>query len=111
MPLYPDPDRPGWLTLTDSGGARVGRFLRAERDGRAMADLFEPAVSPETAVPAILADLRGWRIGADAALGEALIAAGARPIRHAHVYTHDLKAMPGAGEGEPLGEHTIDDLV
>jgi GNAT superfamily N-acetyltransferase len=111
MPLRPDPDRPGWLTLTDAHGAEVGTFLRGERDGRPLADLFERDTTPEDAVPAILAELRGWRIAADEALGEALIAAGARPVRHAHVYTHHLQSVPGPGEGEPLGAHTVDDLV
>jgi GNAT superfamily N-acetyltransferase len=111
MPLQPDPARPGWLTLTDARGVRIGRFARTERDGRPMADLFERAAAPAAAVPAILAQLPGWRIAADEALGEALIAAGARPVRHAHVYTHDLQAIPGPGEGEPLGDHTIDELV
>jgi GNAT superfamily N-acetyltransferase len=50
-------------------------------------------------------------VAGDAALGTALIAAGARPIRHAHVYTHDLRDLPGAGEGEPLGDRTADDLA
>jgi GNAT superfamily N-acetyltransferase len=111
MPLRPDPARPGWLTLTDDRGALVGRFLRGERDGRPLADLFEYATTPAAAVPAIVAELRGWRVAGDAALGTALIAAGARPVRHAHVYTHDLKAIPSPGEGEPLGDRTIEDLV
>jgi GNAT superfamily N-acetyltransferase len=111
MPLHPDPERPGWLTLTDDEGAAVGRFVRGERDGRPMADLFERETTPEGAVPPILLELRGWRIGADEALGEALIAAGGRPARHAHVYSHDLRRLPGPGEGEPLGDRTIDDLV
>ncbi len=111
MPLRPDPARPDWSTLVDDRGTLVGSFLRTERDGRPMADLFERAVAPEAAVPAILADLRGWRIGADADLGEALIAAGARPVRHAHVYTHALRDLPGRGAGEPLGDRTIDDLA
>jgi hypothetical protein len=111
MPLQPDPARPGWLTLTDDRGALVGRFLRGERDGRPLADLFEHVTAPAAAVPAILAELRGWRVAGDAALGAALVAAGARPVRHAHVYTHDLKAIPSPGEGEPLGDRTIDELV
>jgi hypothetical protein len=111
MPLQRDPARPGWLTLTDDRGALVGRFVRGERDGRPLADLFERATSPVAAVPAILAELRGWRVAGDADLGVALIAAGARPVRHAHVYTHDLKAIPGPGEGEPLGDHTVDELA
>jgi hypothetical protein len=111
MPLRPDPERPGWLTLTDDRGTPVGRFLRGERDGRPLADLFERFSTPDATVPAIVKELPGWRVAADEALGEALIAAGARPFRHAHVYSHDLRRLPGPGEGEPLGDHTLDDLA
>jgi GNAT superfamily N-acetyltransferase len=77
----------------------VGRFLLDERDGRPLADLFELAVAPEAATPAITEELRGWRIAGDEALGRALIAAGGVPRRHAHVYTHDLRSLPPAPEG------------
>jgi GNAT superfamily N-acetyltransferase len=99
MPLRPDPARPGWLTLLDDRGRPVGSFLRAERDGRPLADLFEAAIAPDEAVPAILAELRGWRIAADEPLAHALVAAGGKPGRHAHVYTHDLRELPPAPEG------------
>jgi GNAT superfamily N-acetyltransferase len=111
MPLQPDPARPGWLTLTDERGAPVGRFLRGERDGRPLADLFETLAEPAAVVAAARRDLRGWRVAGDAALGAALVAAGARPIRHAHVYTHDLRRLPDPGAGEPLGDRTIEDLA
>ena len=44
----------------------------------------------ERALPAILAELRGWRIAGDEVLGRALVAAGGIQARHAHVYSHDL---------------------
>jgi GNAT superfamily N-acetyltransferase len=99
------------LTPPDARGALVGRCGRDERDGRPLADLFERAAPPAAAAAAILAELRGWRVAGDEALGEALIAAGARPARHAHVYTHDLRELPGPGAGEPLGDRAIDDLI
>jgi hypothetical protein len=81
MPLRPDPARPGWLTLLDGRGRPVGSFLRAERDGRPLADLFEAAIAPDEAVPAILAELRGWRVAADEPLARALVAAEHRHPR------------------------------
>jgi GNAT superfamily N-acetyltransferase len=99
MPLQPDPARPDWLTLVDHRGRRVGTFLRAERDGRPMADLFELSTPLDAAVPAILRELGGWRIAGDEALGRALVAAGGVPRRHAHVYTHDLRDLPPAPVG------------
>lgn len=99
MPLRPHPARPGWLTLLDDRGRPVGTFLRAERDGRPLADLFETATTPDQAVPAILGELRGWRIAAEEPLARALVAAGGTPGRHAHVYTHDLRELPPEPEG------------
>src|SRR4051794_35682128 len=111
MPLLPDPARRDHRLLTDADGRTIGAFVPSERDGRPLADLFERAVAPEAAVPAILAELPGWRIAGDEALGEALIRAGARHVRHAHVYTHDLTVLPGPGDGEPLGDRTIAELA
>src|SRR5690242_4643374 len=99
MPLRPEPGRPGWLTLLDEDRRPVGTFLRAERDGRPLADLFEVATTLDAAVPAILRELAGWRIAGDEALGHALVAAGGVLRRHAHVYTHDLRDLPAAPEG------------
>ena len=113
MPLRPDPARPGWLTLLDGRGRPVGTFLRAERDGRPLADLFETAMAPADAAPAIMDELRGWRIAADEPLARALVAAGGRPGRHAHVYTHDLRALPPAPEGFRLAplDHSPEELA
>jgi len=113
MPLRPDPARPGWLTLLDARGRPIGSFLRAERDGRPLADLFEAAMAPADAVPAILDELRGWRIAADEPLARALVAAGGIPGRHAHVYTHDLRALPPVPTGFRLValDHSPEELA
>ena len=34
------------------------------------------------------------RVAGSEALGRALVAAGAAPARHAHVYSHDLRERP-----------------
>ncbi len=81
--------------LSDDDGP-VGRYDRDERDGRVYADLFdrEPGVSAARAARAALAPLRGWRIAGDTELGRQLVAAGGRPVRHAHLMTHDLAVRP-----------------
>jgi len=86
---------PPALTLTDADGP-IGTYDRGERDGRLSADLFtrEPGVSAERAARAVLDQLSGWRIAGDEALGRALIAAGGRPLRHAHLMSNDMTARP-----------------
>jgi GNAT superfamily N-acetyltransferase len=113
MPLRPDPDRPGWLTLLDADRRPVAAFLRAERDGRPLADLFELATPVDAAVPAILRELGGWRIAGDEDLGRALVAAGGVLRRHAHVYTHDLRELPPAPAGFRLAplDHPAEELA
>lgn len=94
MSVVAVPDRPGWHRLTDADGIPLARFERVEREGRVVADWFELEVPIERAVPVILAELRGMRIAGPEAPGRALIAHGARPARHAHVYRHHLEARP-----------------
>jgi GNAT superfamily N-acetyltransferase len=96
MPLRPDPGRPDWRRLADADGAEVGTFLYVEREGRLVADLFEPApgVPLSRVAEAILAELAGWRVAAGEPLGAALLEAGGQLFRHAHVYTHDLAVVP-----------------
>jgi ribosomal protein S18 acetylase RimI-like enzyme len=97
MPVADDPARgPTGRVLLDASGAPVGRFDEGERDGNPLADLFdrEPGVSIEAAAAAILADLRGWRIAPDEALGRALVAAGGTATRHGHLYSYDLRRRP-----------------
>ena len=85
--------------LHDADGP-VGRYERAERNGHVYADFFtrEPGVSPARAARAVLAQLRGWRIAADEALGLELVAAGGKPMRHAHLMSHDLAERPDWSE-------------
>ena len=94
MPVVGGPDRR--RVLLDAAGAPVGRYDHDERGGVVYADLFvrEPGVSPEHAAAAVLADLRGMRVAGDEALGRALIAAGGRVSRHAHLMSHDLAERP-----------------
>jgi GNAT superfamily N-acetyltransferase len=94
--MLPDPSRPGWRILVDAAGQPLARFIEAERDGRRVADLLELEASLERALPAIRTELRGWRVGASEDVGRALLAAGARPVRHAHVLSRDLRADPAA---------------
>jgi GNAT superfamily N-acetyltransferase len=81
--------------LRDADGP-VGRYGLGERDGQAYADLFErePGVSAERAARAVLAQLRGMRIGGDEQLGRELVAAGGKPLRHAHLMSRDVADRP-----------------
>jgi GNAT superfamily N-acetyltransferase len=86
--------------LLDADGTPVGHYDHDERNGVVYADLFlrEPGISAEHAAAAVLADLRGVRIAGDAALGNELVAAGGRPLRHAHLMSHDLSERPARPE-------------
>src|SRR3954454_12930433 len=110
MPIRTDPSRPDRRVLLDAAGARIGAFLYVERDGCRVADLFELDSPLEQAAPVILNELRGWRVAGDARLGTALVAAGARLRRHAHVLSHDLRDVPEPGDGAPFG-HPASALV
>jgi ribosomal protein S18 acetylase RimI-like enzyme len=81
--------------LRDADGP-VGSYDRDDRGGVIYADLFrrEPGVSAARAARAVLAELRGWRIAGDEALGRALLAAGGRALRHAHLMSCDLAERP-----------------
>jgi hypothetical protein len=59
--VQPDPGRADRRVLSDAEGP-VGPFLYAERDGRWVADRFEPQVSIDRAVAAARQELPGWRI-------------------------------------------------
>src|SRR4051812_1422773 len=103
MPPQPHPPRPRRRVLSDAEGP-VGHFLYAEREGRRVADLFETQAPTGRAVAAVREQLAGWRIAAGEELGHALVAAGGRLFRHAHVYTHDLAVVPEAARAVPLRE-------
>jgi hypothetical protein len=109
MPVLPDLDRPGWRKLVDGDGTPLARFLHVERDGRRIADRFELEVPVERAVPVVFAELGGMRIAGPETLGRALVAGGAVPARHAHVYSHDLRDRPAAPAGlAPLDRPAAD---
>ena len=86
--------------LLDAAGTPVGRYERLERDGAVYADLFarESGVAVEQVAETVLAELRGMRIAGDEALGRALIAAGGKPLRHAHLMSRDLARDPAPGQ-------------
>jgi hypothetical protein len=96
LPVAADPDHPRRRILTGADGAPVATFEAAERGDRPTADFFTPAdgVAPATAAAEAIAQLGGWRIAADPALAQRLVAAGGRPGRHAHVLSRDLVRDP-----------------
>jgi GNAT superfamily N-acetyltransferase len=69
-----------------------------ERKDAPLADLLEPVegASVQDLRDACLRELRGWTVVAPVELARALIAAGARPRRHARLMTHDLRELPAA---------------
>ncbi|HZB78204.1 MAG TPA: hypothetical protein VE526_18370 [Solirubrobacteraceae bacterium] len=83
--------------LTTPDGRTIACFQRREADdGRPMADLLALADGVEAglAVPVIVDAFRGWRVAAAPSLARELVHAGARPRRHAHVMTRDLRRDP-----------------
>ena len=85
--------------LLDTAGSPVGRYERLERDGAVYADLFsrESGVALNLVAETVLTELRGMRIAGDEALGRALIAAGGKSLRHAHLMSRDLARDPAPG--------------
>jgi GNAT superfamily N-acetyltransferase len=97
-----------WRSLLDDGGTVIARYLDV---GRGTADLIKPTVPVEQALPVVLRELRGMRVGGSVELGRALIAAGAQPLRHAHVYSHALESRPDEPPGlQPL-DRPAEDLL
>ena len=83
--------------LTAPDGRPLARYQRRLADDhRPMADLVElvDGVEEAEAVPALMAAFAGWRVGAAPTLAKALVAAGARMHRHAHVMSRDLRQDP-----------------
>jgi ribosomal protein S18 acetylase RimI-like enzyme len=94
VPVEEDLSRgPMGRVLLDAAGRPLGRYDEGLRSGVPIADLFErePGVSAEEAAGVILAELRGWKIAGDEALGRALIAAGGTKLRHGHLYSYDFR--------------------
>jgi hypothetical protein len=102
MPIVPDPEHPERHTLVDPDGIPLARYVHVLRDGRVVADLFELEVPVKRALPYVLAELRDTRIAGSEEFGRALVAAGARPHRHSHAYSHDLRNLPPSPPGFEL---------
>jgi hypothetical protein len=94
VPIVGDIDHPERCSLIDENGLAVARFVRVHRNGRDIADLLELEVPTARALPYVIDELAGMRIGGPEELGRALVAHGARLHRHSHTYTHDLRALP-----------------
>jgi len=96
MPVVDDPERPGGRQLLDARGTVLARFAPTQHDRVPYADQLAPAagIAPERVAAAVVAELRGWRVGADVTFGRRLIAAGAQPRRHSHVMSRDLVRDP-----------------
>lgn len=82
--------------LYDTGGRLLLTYVAVERDGRPCADLvvLEPGVGPAEAVAGLLAGRPGWLASVPPVVGEALVGAGCRPVRHAHTMERDLADVP-----------------
>jgi GNAT superfamily N-acetyltransferase len=103
LPLRDDPARPGRRLLVDRDGALLARFAPGLREGWPVADLFTrlPGVGVERVVARVLEDLQGTLVCGDPELGRALVGAGGRPGRHAHLLSRDLRAAPARPPGPP----------
>jgi GNAT superfamily N-acetyltransferase len=104
VPTRSDPEQPRWQVLLDADGTPIARFQAVVRDGLRVADLFTrcPGIGVGQARDAVLADLRGALVCGDEELGRALVAAGGRQGRHAHVLSRDLRDPPSP-PGVPPG--------
>ncbi len=96
MPIAEDQSRETGRHVIDGDGRVIASFLEQERDGKPFADLFELGddIAVADAVPLLQSELAGWRLAAAAPVGNALIAAGGTPRRHAHVMSRDLVRDP-----------------
>jgi ribosomal protein S18 acetylase RimI-like enzyme len=100
MPVVADPARANGRLLLDAAGDLIGSFELGERDGRPLADIFAPAdgIPPDRAARAVMAEMKGWRVAGEEPFSRLLVAAGARPLRHAHVMSRDLTRNPAPGD-------------
>jgi ribosomal protein S18 acetylase RimI-like enzyme len=87
--------------LTTPEGRRLLTYVEGVRDGQPWADLvvLDPGVGVAEAAGALLRDRAGWVVSGTPELGAALLAAGGRPVRHAHTMERDLADVP-TGWGE-----------
>lgn len=88
-------------TVTDPQGRPVLSYARGTRSGRPWADLAK--VLRPGAVEVVFRELPGWVVTGDEDFGRALLAAGARPLRHAHAYSRDLRSLPAPAEWAETG--------
>jgi GNAT superfamily N-acetyltransferase len=100
VPVVEDPSRPGWRLLRDDRGHAIAAFLEGTRDGLRLADLVEaaPGVPVEAIAERMTAELSGWKVAGNMAVGRALAARGATPTRHAHVHSRDLRRHPAPAD-------------
>jgi GNAT superfamily N-acetyltransferase len=82
--------------LYDSAGRLLLTYVEVLRDGRPCADLvtLSPGVGPAEAAAGLLAGRPGWLASVPPAVGEELLGAGCRPVRHAHTMERDLGDVP-----------------
>jgi GNAT superfamily N-acetyltransferase len=119
MSVVPAPDAPaGWRILLDGDGRPVARFRSDDRAGiRAAGALrLEPGVDASSAVPVILAGLRGHRVSGRPDIGERLIAAGATRRRHVRILSRPVASVekppePPAGIRLTALDRPVADLV
>jgi GNAT superfamily N-acetyltransferase len=110
VPIVTDPSRPDWRRLLDDEGHTLASFLYLHRDGGPMADLVETDAAVEEVAERMVRELSGWKVAGEPALGEALVDRGARPTRHAHVHSRDLRAHPAGEPRDPPPGVTIGPL-
>ncbi|WP_432927320.1 GNAT family N-acetyltransferase [Microbispora sp. CA-135349] len=89
------------VILAGADGAPAFSYVEDERYGLPCADLVE-VVGPG-AIDAIMTKLPGWAVAGPVDLGEALVARGARVMRHAHEMTCELRTAPPTETGAPGG--------
>ena len=79
--------------LRSADGVDLLRYR--ETAGLALAEVTEVLAPVDAVVPAVLQALAGWQVSSrDDSLVDALVAAGARQTRFAHLYSRDLRADP-----------------
>ncbi|GII80315.1 hypothetical protein Sru01_52970 [Sphaerisporangium rufum] len=88
-------------TVRDAAGRPVLSYIEGTRYGRPLAELLREH-SP-AAAGTILRTMPGWAVVVDEDLGRRLLQAGARPLRHAHAYSRDLRASPAPAEWAETG--------
>ncbi|MEU1286204.1 GNAT family N-acetyltransferase [Kitasatospora sp. NPDC005856] len=95
-----------WVVKRSADGEPVLRYVPGEREGRPWADLLEVLDASADAAGYIRAELPGWVVSGPPALGQELVAHGARVLRHAHTFRRDLRADPPPADwaGTPLRE-------